>query len=216
MRRLNLTFLVVLIAIVALLGGGVRFLHDFQFKRRASSLLTIARSAEAENRLEKTEQLLKEYLKFRPKDGAAWRWLARVADERDWARVDQQNVFLVHEQALRYNPGDRDLMRQCVRLALAPELRRYADAKRHLSGLITEVSKDTRGQPAAAQLAELEELQGQCDQGLNRFDDAENSYVRAIDRDPKRASCYDRLARLRRERAASNSRGRQDNRADDR
>ncbi len=201
MRKLNPIFLTTLIAVVTVIGVGTHFLHDFQVKRNALALFEFARRSEAEKRVDRAERTLKEYLNILPDDGPAWSWYARLADERDWARRDQQKVFLVHEQALQHNPGDRELERHCVTLALERGLRRYSDAKNHLGRLIDGVSNDSQGQPSASQraeMAELEELQGQCDQGLTRYGDAENWFVKAIEHDPARVSCYDRLARLRR------------------
>ena len=169
MRRLNLVFLAVLLAAVALLGGGMHLVHGFQVRRNASALLDRARRAEAGNDLEKAEQSLRQYLNLRREDGPAWKWYAQVVDQQDSDRRRRERVFLVYEQALRYNPGDAKLERRCADLAL--ELRRYSDAQRHLTNLLEKRPKDSQGQPAAAELAELEDLLGQCDRGLTRYED---------------------------------------------
>ncbi len=118
--------------------------------------------------------------------------------------MDQQNadprhrdqVFLVHEEALRYNPGDSELERRCADLAL--ELGRYNEAQRHLANLLENAQQDSQGQPAAAAQAELEDLLGQCSRGLTLYDDAEKWFDKSVQHDPGRLACYDRLARLRR------------------
>ena len=62
-RRLNLVFLTILLAAVALLGGGMHLVHGVQVRRNASALLDRAGRAEAGNDLEKAEQSLSQYLK---------------------------------------------------------------------------------------------------------------------------------------------------------
>ena len=117
-------------------------------------------------------------------------------DQRDTDRRRRERVFLVHEEALRYNPGDSELERRCADLAL--ELGRYKEAQRHLTNLLENAEQDSQGQPAAAAEAELEDLLGQCSRGLTQYDDAEKWFDRSVQHDPGRVACYDRLARLRR------------------
>ncbi|MGP0065145.1 MAG: tetratricopeptide repeat protein [Isosphaeraceae bacterium] len=190
MRRLNLFVLSVLLGAMALLGGGMYVVHDFQMRRNASALLDRARRAEAAGDLEKAEHSLGQYLNLRREDGSAWEWYARVVDQRDAERRRLERVFLVHEEALRYNPGDGKLERRCADLAL--ELGRFKDAHRHFTGL-----RET-SQPTGAGLAELEDLLGQCESGMTRHEQAEQLFLQAIEHDPRRVACYDRLARLRR------------------
>ena len=83
MRRLNLVFLAVLLAVVAVFGGGMHLVHGVQIQRNASALLDRARRAEAGKDLEKAEQSLSQYLNIRREDGPAWEWYARVVDQRD-------------------------------------------------------------------------------------------------------------------------------------
>ncbi len=199
MRRLNLVFLAILLAGLSLLGGGMYLVHGFQVQRNASSLLDRARRAEASGDQVKAEKSLNEYLNIRREDGAAWEWYARVVDQQKADRRGLDRVFMVHEQALRYNPGNSKLERRCADLAL--EMRRYSDAERFLKDLDQSIPRDARNQPASAdraRLAELEDLQGQCAIGQTRFEEAERFFIKAIEHDPARVSCYDRLARLRR------------------
>ncbi len=138
MRRFNLVFLVVLINFDGRARCGHLFLAQLpgQAKRQ---LRHHARRCSPQrgwkSSRKRLEQTLKEYLKIRPDDAAAWKWYARLVDEGDWVRGDLERVtFLIHEQALqREPPGDRELERQCVQAQrLEPRLRRYSDAKRHL------------------------------------------------------------------------------------
>jgi len=196
MRRLNLVFLAILLTAVAVFGGGMHLVHGIQIQRNASSLLDRAGLAEAGDKLDKAEEALSQYLSIKREDGRAWAWYARVVDLQDSQGRRRDRVFLVHEQALRYNPGDSRLERRSADLAL--ELGRYKDAQRRLTNLVEKVPRDAQGRPAAAELAELEDLLGQCDRGLTRFEEAEKWFLRALEHDPGRVSCYNRLARLRR------------------
>jgi tetratricopeptide (TPR) repeat protein len=189
MRRLNLVFLAILLAVVALLGGGMHLVHGFQIRRNASALLDRARRAEADKDLDKAEQSLSQYLNLRREDGPTWAWYARVVDEHD-SQNGREHVFLVHEEAFRYNPADSKLERRCAELAL--EVGRYSDAQRHLKNL-----RD-KGEPSDTELAELEDLLGQCARGLTRLEDADKLFDKALAHDAHRVDCYDRLARLRR------------------
>src|SRR5208337_2746096 len=196
MRTLNLAFLLILLAVLAGFSGAMYLVHGMQVQRKASSLLDRARIAEAANDLEKTEQALGQYLRLEREHGPTWKWYARVVDQRDSDRRRRARVFLVHEEALRYNPGDPELERRCADLAL--ELGRYKEAQSHLASLLEKAENDTQGQPAAAAQAELEDLLGQCSRGLTLYEDAENWFEKSIQHDPGRVACYDRLARLRR------------------
>jgi len=196
MRRLNLVFLAILLAVVTVFGTGMHLVHETQIQRNASTLLDRARRAETGNDLKKAEQSLIQYLNIRRQDGPTWEWYARVADKRD-SDSDHRHragVYLVYEQALRYNPGDSKIERRCADLAL--ELGRSSDAQGHLTNLIKKVPSDSQGQPAAAELAELKDLLGQSERASNQFEKAEKWFAQAVQHDPRRVSCYDRLARL--------------------
>jgi cellulose synthase operon protein C len=193
-RRINLVVLMILLAAAVLLGGGMHLVHGVQVRRNALALLDRASRAEAGNDLEKAEQSLKQYLSLRREDGPAWKRYAQLLDQRDPQGRRREQVFLVFEQALRYNPGDPKVERRCADLAL--ELQRYKDAQRHLTKLKEMVPKDSQGQPAAAELAELEDRLGQCDRGLTQYELAEEWFRKAIENDSGRIDCYDRLARL--------------------
>jgi len=200
MRTLNLVFLAVLLAVVAVLGGGMHLVHDFQMQRNASALLDRARRAEAGNKLDKAEEALSQYLSIKHEDEPVWAWYARVLDLQDSEGRRRERVFLVHQQALRYNPGDLKLERRCADLAF--ELKRYNDAHRHLDILLEQLSRDSQSKSAdqatAKEKAELEDLLGQCDRGLLKYDEAEKWFREALKHDPGRLACYDRLARMRR------------------
>ncbi len=194
MRRLNLVFLTILLVALVLFGGGMHLVHGVQVRRSASALLDRARRAEAEKDLEKAEQSVSQYLNLRREDGPAWEWYARLTEQRDPQHQRLQRVFLVHEEALRYNHSDAKLERRCADLAL--ELQRYKDAQRHLTNLLLKFSRESEGGVAITERAEIEDVLGQCDQGLAHYEDAEKSFRQAIEHDPHRIACHNRLARL--------------------
>jgi len=92
---------------------------------------------------------------------------------------------------LRKNPNDRKLERRCA--ALAIELERPNDARRHLIHLNDAIQADP---DKATEAAELEDLLGQCDQPKSKFDEAERHYRKSIALDSTRVVTFDRLARL--------------------
>jgi tetratricopeptide (TPR) repeat protein len=196
MRKLNLIFLAILATAVALTGWGLYVVHGIQMRRNASALLERARAAEAQNDSVKAEESLGWYLNLRRDDGPVWAWYARVVDQQDTERRRTERVFLVHQEALRHNPDDRLLERQCAKLAV--EVGRHGDARRLLTHLLDGIPQEPEDRAEAAERAELEELLGQCDRAMARYEDAESWLVLAIQHDPGRIDCYDQLARLRR------------------
>lgn len=190
MRRLNLVFLAILLVGMALLGGGMHLVHGFQMHRNAARLLDRAHRAEDANELARVDEVLGHYLSLRDEDAATWSWYARVVDRRDTARARVERSYLVSEQALRHNPADRDLKRRCADLAM--ELGRHGDAQR----LLTELFERAENNAKASERAELEDLLGQCEEALGRYEDAGRWFAHAIEHDPHRVDAFDRLARL--------------------
>ena len=200
MRKLNLVFLLGLVMALLALSGAAYLVHGRQVQRNASALLDRARKDEEQGKASKAADALRQYLSLRPRDGEAWRWYARVLDEvtTDSRRRDQ--VYLVYEEALRYNPGDPVLERRCADLALKLRPERTADAKRHLKVLLTraaeKLKQGTEASSAAMELAELKELEGKCFLLESDFEAAANAYNEAISSDPTRLLCYVQRARL--------------------
>jgi cellulose synthase operon protein C len=200
MRKLNLIFLMSMVMALLLVGGGAYLVHGRQVQQNASALLNRARKDEVQNNGSKAAATLRHYLSLRPRDGEAWRWYARLLDEvtTDIRRRDQ--VYLVSEEALRYNPGDPALERRCVDLALELRPGRTADAKRHLKILLTQATekleKGIDVSNAAMELAELKELEGRCLFMESDCEAAANAYREAITYDPTRLLSYVQRARL--------------------
>src|SRR3954452_12238011 len=106
-RRLNVKFLIGLLVVTALLGGGVHLVHGFQVKRNAGALLRRAEQAEKKGDLEEDEKYLSRYLVYRPDDADALARYALLLDKRDTAGKGRVRVLTVLEQVLRRAP-DRD------------------------------------------------------------------------------------------------------------
>jgi cellulose synthase operon protein C len=200
MRKLNLVFLLGVVMALLVLGGAVYLVHNRQVVRNASALLDHARKAEERGELSETSEELRRYLSLRPADRETWRWYARVLDKVTTGSGRGDELYLVYEEALRYNPGDPSLERRCVDLALELRPERTTDAKRHLRALLTrnaeKLKKDDEASAAARELAELKELEGKCLLLESDFEAAANAYKDSISSDPTRLACYVQRARI--------------------
>src|SRR5579885_1890508 len=152
MRRLNLVFLAILIAGLAILGGGLHLVHGLQIRRNASALKDRALRAEAGRDPAKAEETWGHYLSLRPDDGEAWARYARLVDREGVDRRRLERSYLISRQALPHNPDDRALKRRCAELAM--ELGRPGDAVE----LLDELSKGLPEDAGAAEKAELADL----------------------------------------------------------
>ena len=200
MRKLNLVFLFGVVMAVLVLGGAAYLVRGRQVQRNAAVLLDRARKDEEQGKASKAAEALGQYLSLRPRDRETWRWYARVLDETTKDRRRREQVYLVCEEALRYNPGDPALERRCVDLALELRPERTSDAKRHLKVLLTraaeKLEQGAEVSSAAMELAELEELEGKCLLLESDFEAAANAYNEAISYDPARLICYVQRALL--------------------
>jgi tetratricopeptide (TPR) repeat protein len=193
MRKLNPIFLGGLVAVCLVLGGATYFVHVVQIQSNARVLLDRAHKDEDEGKLARAAESLKQYLNLKNSDGVTWRWYARVLDklDADGSRRAREQVFMVHEEALRHNPGDSELERRCADLAL--ECGRAGDAERHLQVLLDKLPEQVKTGPKAA---ELEELLAMCDLQNSKFQDADTKLEHTILHDRSRINCYVLRARL--------------------
>jgi tetratricopeptide (TPR) repeat protein len=190
MRKLNLAFLVGLVAVIVLLSGATYAVHEYQVQRNAVTLLDSARRAEAENKLAKAAEFLNQYLNLKREDGKTWQWYAEVIDRLyPEGSPRREQVFLVYEQALRLKPDDQQLKRRCAEVAL--KIGRFQEAANYLEQLLG----DPEDKPKPA-ISELKELLGQCYRSMSSFENAEKAYRGSIKDDESRVSSYDQLARL--------------------
>ena len=125
-RRINLVFLAVLLAVAAVRRG-----HASHARRPDPAECVGVAGPRPPRRGRqgpgKSRAIAEPVPEDQREDGAAWEWYARVVDQHDSDRRQRDRVLLVHEQALRYNPGDSKLERRCADLAL--ELARYYKAE---------------------------------------------------------------------------------------
>jgi tetratricopeptide (TPR) repeat protein len=192
-RTLHFKRLVCLMATVALLGGGIHFLHAFQVKRQAGTLLQQATRAEEEyqaqgdsNQLENAAEYLGRYLVLVPHDsnvrGDYGLILDELADETGSRRTRQQ-AFEELETAVRRNQSRDDLRRRLVDVAMHPAVWRLKDAEEHLKILLQSQTKDP----------ELERLLAHCYEAQGDFvEPGTNStgYEKAVDTYKKAIQLY--------------------------
>lgn len=187
-RTLNVKWLVGSVIVVAVLAGGTHWLHGFQVRRNAGSLLEVADRAEQKGDLEVARTSLERYVALAPQDTDALARHAFLLDRLAKTDRDRLAVFFALEKVLRQASDRHDARRRLVRVAVS--LHRYTDARDHLTTLLQSFPDD----------AELEEMLGQCEEGTTQFATAAEWYGKALKRDSHRIECYARLAELLRRR----------------
>lgn len=137
-RRLNVRFLVGLIAIVVMAGGGVHLVHGYQEKGNATALLRRADRAEKEGDVAGAEKYLGRYLACRPDDDAAQaRYALSLAGHADDGRSAWQALQKL-ERTLLHLPSRADVRRRAAVLAMTPGIDQFKDAADHLAYLLLE------------------------------------------------------------------------------
>ena len=183
-RRLNVKFLIGLLAGALLLGAGLYGLYAFQANRHAASLLAGIERAEQEGKLDRLAQYLERYLVLRPGDPEALAHygllLARQADSPS-ARAHALSTL---DEALARSPDRADVRRQ--RALLAADLGRFEKARDDWTALLKASPGD----------AEVEEQLARCAQALGAAEKAADWYARVIEHAPARVGAYVDLARL--------------------
>jgi len=173
MRRVvNYKFVVLMVLSLALLGTGLHFLHAYQVKRNAASLLT-----DIDNALEKGDDSeamadLNQYLGLFPhnSDALARYGTLQLKVAKDWH--DRLRAFYVLESALRYDQSRDDVRRQLVRLCLS--FHRLTQARDDLKVLLKSAPDD----------AELCKLMARCECLDHRYDKAREWYAKAVPKAP--------------------------------
>ncbi|HKB42650.1 MAG TPA: tetratricopeptide repeat protein, partial [Gemmataceae bacterium] len=185
MRKLNVKFLLCLVAAAVIFGGGVVLAHSLQFKRIPLALLKQARKAEDQGDLNRTIGYLNRYLAFAPDDGEQRIRLALLLADPKIAVTAKarSNAFEALEKALSYDASRHDLRRLAVPLAI--ELHKLSKAKEHLRQLPAD------GERAA--------LWGKWHEAQQTFPEAIIAYREAVKLSPTQTDNYVRLARLLRE-----------------
>ncbi len=193
-KKLNLRFLVCVLAVFAALGLGVHLVHGYQVKRNASVLLRLADKAEEDAKKAQKEEDGKEqeyrakemdylarYLGFKPEDMDAKARYGVCLDEqakKSGSPRARQSAFLQIEDVLRHNPQRDDLRKRQVKTAMY--LGRYSDAEAHLVMLLKKTPEDP----------ELIRLKARCEAANGQYDKAVESYKEAIRFAPKEIDNY--------------------------
>lgn len=187
-RRLNLRVLACLVFGLPLIAGGTHWLHNYQVRRNAGTLLEQADRAEEKGDRAGAVEYLQRYVALNRNDASAWSRLGLLLDRQTSSPRDRLKAFFVTEQALRLDPEQHETRRLLVRIAM--ELRQHSDAHEHLNTLLQAFPND----------AELEDLQGQCAMAAARFAEADQWWQKAVQHAPGRIECWTRRAHLLRRR----------------
>jgi tetratricopeptide (TPR) repeat protein len=187
-RRINRRFLVGLLVLLAVLAVGIHFLHAFQSKRNAQTLLRRADYAEKKGKSGEVLTCLRHYLAIEP-DKADVRARYGFALEKQAGKTHSSkmlwNAYLTFEAALRANPEQTDVRRHQADFAM--KLGRYDDARKHLEFLLEKSPKDA---------AVLEEKLGACAEALRDYKKAAEKYQAAVKHAPHKLETYGKLASL--------------------
>src|SRR5439155_748386 len=184
MRKLNVKFLLFLLAGFAVFAGGAVLAHSLQFKRIPLALLKQAGKAEGEGDLRRAIGYLDRYLSFVPNDGEQRARIALLlADPKVAVGAKARgNAFAALEKALTYDASRHDLRRLAVPLAIELGGKGLDKANEYLLQL-----------PADGERAGL---WGKLYEARESFPEAVNAYREAIKLAPTKIDNYVRLARL--------------------
>jgi cellulose synthase operon protein C len=209
MRRLNVRLLVILVAGLVLLGGGVYAVHRIQTRRHARALLRQTDLAEKTGDSTKAMQYLERYLAYVPNDVNA---LRRFAELR--AKDNPIAAVATLEKVLVLEPGWVDVRRRLVDLyvllgtgraawknssAVSADLAdRYASAASDdFSNALAHLEiLAPANEPPDRVDAGLQLLRGRCQEGLGHPVEAAIAYEKARKRAPEELDAYTRLAIL--------------------
>jgi len=183
-RTLDRKFLLWTVALVLLLGIMVHFVHSFQVRRNAGSLLDQADRANNEGNFDQAHTYYTHYLAYEPEDADTLVKFALALEQHaknpdDWLRV--AGIF---EQALRLQPSRDDLR---YRLLLNQiQLHRFREAIANIQVLL----------PHWENKAELEHVLGWCLEANGDYPKSAAAFARAIALDPHRQESYVILAEI--------------------
>lgn len=181
MKRINLKFLFVLVAVVVGLLVGLVMLRRFQVSRNAGNLAKLAKQRLDEGKPAEAIQIYGRYLGLRPEDNEAYAEYAKLmlarAEAPDATRNDLGRAYNTLEAAVRRNPEDDDLRRKLAQFQL--RIGRSGDAREHLDilkqrleqGLVKLPSGDD-GDDDAFDVAGIELLMARSYLGAGDFNEA--------------------------------------------
>ncbi len=205
-RRLNVKGILLLLGGLVLFGLATHFVHGFQVKRQAGSLLKQAERAENAKEYRLAIDYLRRYLGFRPGETDALARYGRLLAREDIATTPRAGLFAMSilESALRRDPARDEDRRLLVDLGF--RLNRHKDVQFHIEYLLGL----TEGADTAKQIAQVlkedsnkSELVGKlalCHEVQRRFPQARTFYELAVRHAPDEVVNYVGLARLLQER----------------
>ncbi len=186
--KLNGRYLLCLLGGLTVLAGGLYFLHRSQLKRNASALLSQSKRAEQQGRLDRAVKYLDRYVQLASHDLDALQRYGLLLD-RVTAPPNPKGrlaALLTLERLIQKQPERHDVRRELVRIAMAPDLQRYSDARHHLEKLLDKEPNS----------AELEFLLGQCLERMKDYEKAAKWFGKTIEHQFGHIEAYSRLAAI--------------------
>jgi tetratricopeptide (TPR) repeat protein len=213
-RQLNVKFLIILLAAVAVLSGATYGVYRFQVKRSARGLLYQAQQAEAKGDRVKAADYLERYLLYSPEDmDNLIRFGSLVAPDPETATpAEAQRAASAYERVVLRNPDRADIRRRAVEMET--KIGDFMGARQNLlvllapegsSSLDDTTLSDLEGQlDKAPKDGRLMWQLGQCYDATGKLDWGVACYEKARRATPTLIDAYVRLARnLRRQGLAS-------------
>jgi predicted Zn-dependent protease len=186
-KKLNVRFVLVLLAAAGVFGGGAAFAHRMQADRIARAYRDRADAARRDGHPDREATYLQRYLALVPNDAAAQVQLANALTDTARRPDDVTEAYYVLQAALRNDPTlPADVRRRAVRLALSPGQSLLTDALRDIDALLKAAPAD----------AELLDLKGRCLTAQGAHAEADAAFAAAVAADPGRAAAYARRADL--------------------
>jgi len=188
MRSKTVKRLAILIAVLGLIGGTSFFVHGFQMKRLARSVVEEADRAKKEGDLAKAELLLKGHLVNVPDDLDVRFQYANLILEIAKTPARQEQALGIYNGILRRSTGLVTVRKRLMELQF--EMGQYRRAQDELVILLG-------GNPLASEDGYLQFLMGQCYEVLGDGTKAAEYYHAAIKHNaPQRIEAYQRRAIL--------------------
>jgi tetratricopeptide (TPR) repeat protein len=176
MRTLNLRFAAILLTLLILVGIGLFFLHQYQYKHIADDIVAQARAARVAGDNDSAVRLAYHFLEFRPDDAALLEELAGWLEEKAVGRKQIINVAALVDRALQITPDRSDLRRRLVKMNL--KIGRWGECLDHIDRLMPQFPDDP----------ELLSALGSCKEAIGKPSEAAAAFEKAWKLDPKRVA----------------------------
>jgi len=190
-KRLHVKMAIAFLLAVAMLVIGVYFLHEYQVKRTAVSMLARAAAAARNDEPDEAIRCYRHYVNYAPGDYEAYSRLALlIADQADRLRSNpklQVQAMFMLERAARQDPDNMEVTRRLVEFSM--KLRRMSDAVEHIQRLLQATPDDSQ----------LEVELGRCYIATEKYREAISALESAIAHDAGNLDAYMEVARLYRE-----------------